>query len=146
MGDGNYYVVYEVENGGRMFAFFPKEQGNLLSHSMYLMKPLEQSKFETLKRGDSLAKVMEIDPTFSASIEAAGYAGNATMVGGSVYTMHMFKDKMMITYQPVRDDVEDLGKVLIDTVTIFPDKKIEIDIDGYMGNSTYDYTILPQDF
>jgi len=147
MGDGNYYVVYKAENGGRMFVFFPMDQNNRLSHSIYLMGPLEQSKFETLKRGDSFSKVMDIDPTFSASLEVAGYASNATGIDGKIYTMHMLKEKMvMITYQPVRDDEDDLEKVLIDTVTIFPDQKIVIDVDGYMGNGTYDYTILPQDY
>jgi len=149
MGDGNYYAVYKVENGWRMFAFFPKDQGNLFSHAIYLMGPLEQSKFETLKRGDSLSKVMDIDPTFSASLESAGYAGNSSMVlrNNIYFTMHMFRDRMaLITYQPVRDDEDDLEKVLIDTVTIFSDQKIVIDFDGYMGNGTYDYTILPQDY
>jgi len=163
MGGGSYYVVYNIEEGGRMFLFFPADANGLFSYGLYLRKPLDKSRFEQLKPGDTLEPIVDIDSSleivFNKKIESLCnvVAGAAPNIIG---TYHFFNDSLwFIKYENLNDEDVTIKtfktkKVKILEINKFNDKKLVIKWEFlYEGvtypdgvNGTYDFNILPIDY
>ncbi|MCL2514036.1 MAG: hypothetical protein FWF08_09050, partial [Oscillospiraceae bacterium] len=163
MGEGSYYAVYNIKEGGRLFMFFPADAHGCFSYSLYLRAPLDKSRFEKLKPGDTIASVIDIDPSFAIAFEkkidsfcnvASGKNSNA------LGTYHFFDDSLwFIEYEDLNDDVATIKeyktkKTKILGIKQFNDKKIMIDWEfSYEGeiyadgaSGIYDFNILPIDY
>jgi hypothetical protein len=62
--DGWHYSVYKIKDGGRLFLFFEGNENSLrCTTTLYSERRLQKSDFDGIKAGDSLDKVIAVDPT-----------------------------------------------------------------------------------
>ncbi len=157
MGDGNYYAITKVEEGGYFFAFFPSHSHHCLDYTVYIQEPLNKTRFDRLKKGQSMADVAKLDPVVQIFIDAEStqMAFNATQGGNICYTYHMFNDCMyLISYIMQDPRSSDPSGIHILDIRKFPDHKLILDMtyeeDGVTkqvyGYGTHDFSILPQDY
>jgi len=147
MGNGKYYAVFKIQEGGRVFSFFQHESNGevYLSHSIYVAQPLDKTKVKELKKGDSFSTMMEADPSISRCFHE-GTLCNCIVPGDTTYTVHLFKDELyLIRWEQENANDENPDNIFIDSIEIFPNRKLRID-QNTMSDGVYDYTILPQDY
>ena len=146
IGDNFYYSVFRIQEGGYVFSFFSKENNNLLSHSIYLIEPLDITKFRNLKKGDAFSEVLIIDPAISKCFEK-GFLCNEFVIEETTYTVHLFEDRiMLISLKKVGDGDPSAENIVIDTIQEFPNPKLVLDLDDVLENGIYDYSVLSQDY
>jgi len=172
MGNGNYYAVYNIKEGGRWFLFFPNDAGKLYSYSVYVETPLDKTKFMKLRKGDNLPKVLEIDTPLSWLWNERKADSEFNSIGvleddSVMCTYHLFKDSIwLITYKidpallsiksPEELPNDYLNKITITNIEKFSDQKLIVNLPVFSErngekipasvNGTYDFTILPQDY
>jgi hypothetical protein len=60
----HFYTVYKIKDGGRLFLFFEGNENSLrCTTTLYSERRLQKSDFDGIKAGDSLDKVIAVDPT-----------------------------------------------------------------------------------
>ena len=143
--NGDYYAVYLPKEGGRVYTFFSKEDNYLLSHSLYQCEPLDMSAFQRLKKGDTFADVLAIDPAIRKCL-AQGVLCNLFSTGDYDYTVHMFYDKILLIVYNRNPNAETPNQITIDRLQWFDNGQINLDKPNSLICGTYDYTILPQDY
>lgn len=153
MGDNNFYAVFDVAEGGKLFSFFPNGQAphnNFLSHSVWVKEPLNRSDFNNLKIGDSLQDVIAIDPMLKYGQEKGMncnifYEHNDN--SSTPYSVHLFENCLMvIKYKEVErgNSVFDDLQITIQDITVCEDFTVVLESGSAAGGS-YDYSILKQD-
>ena len=151
MGDGKFYVVFQVAEGGRWYSFFDKEY---LSHNIYVKEPLDAAAFRKLKIGDTLGDVQKLDPALALSKADGtplhcnelplGYSDQDMDAADNMYTVHLFYNQLvMITYTENQANRE---ASVITKIDILPDftivyRNFTSEVDGHR-----DFRILPQDY
>jgi len=163
MGDGSYYAVYNIKEGGRWIMFFPSDVNNYFSYSLYLRAPLDKSRFEKLKPGDTLASVVDVDSSLKITFEknldflCNVASGNSPNIFG---TYHFFNDSLLfvkyenLNNEDVTTETFKTKKVKILEIKKFDDKKLVVDweflredeIYADSANGIYDFNILPIDY
>jgi len=144
MDNGNYYAVFEIEEGGRVFRFFTNEGGYRESHSVYVNSPGVESDYDRLQIGDPIEKIFDIDYGFSLP----DFKGkNYTQLDGVDGSLHLLENMLiLIQYDDFR---------YIKSIKKFPDKKITLPAGTLLGtlmpittleDEVFDFNILPKDF
>ena len=154
MGNENYYAVTKIEEGGYLYAFFPKDCHHDLDAFFYVNKPLDKNTFSKIQKGQTMADVAKLDPVVTYWKEK-GVVYNCTQTGGIFYTFHLFKDCIwMISY--MIDDLEQPTPegLVVKDIRKYPDRILVLDME-YEENGeikkvyeygSYDFSILPQDY
>ncbi len=144
--NGDYYAVFHPKEGGRVYSFFTKQDKYYLSHSLYILEPLNKSDFELLKNGDQFSRVLSIDPAIQACYMYNALCNLFSISDDTLCTVHHFKDEIwMISYQKTGSgDTEEDWR--IEKIERFSDHVIVVNKPGYLIDGSYDYSILTQDY
>ncbi|MCL2512381.1 MAG: hypothetical protein FWF08_00650 [Oscillospiraceae bacterium] len=149
LGNEDYYAVFEIEEGGRVFCFFPKDHGYRLSHSVYVNRPGKESEYDRIKIGDDFKKIEKTD--YGAALYD-GYGMNWTSFNDIVGSYHLLKDSLIFIEYDI-DNINHTGKV--SNIKKLPDKIIFVPIGTYVEGANggitaedeaFDFTIFPQDY
>lgn len=129
------YTIYKTQENGLVYLFYQKEFDYwILHHSVYVKKSLSSSDFESVKAGDSLERIGEIDP---AAISVKNYSEYPTT------SIHLLKDGVAKIDYKKNDD----GAFVVSGIKISKDFKLKSEDFGSSGdNIIYDFTILAQDY
>jgi len=144
MENGDYYAVFEVEEGGRVFRFFTKEGGYRVSHSIYVNQPGSESDYAQLQLGDSHEKLFDIDYGFSLP----DFIGmNFIQFNGVDGSLHLLEDMLILIQYDDSKNIINIQK--------YPDKRLTVPAGTWLGtamsskileDTVYDFNILPKDF
>ena len=154
MGNENYYAVTKIEEGGYLYAFFPKDCHHDLDAFFYVNKPLDKNAFSKIQKGQTMADVAKLDPVVTYWKEK-GVVYNCTQAEDDVYTYHMFEDCIWIIEYKVEDIMNPtLETIFVSDIRKAPDNTLVIDMTyekdgltrGVHGYGTHDLSILPQDY
>jgi hypothetical protein len=128
--EGHYYAVYKVKEAGWLYLFFngiKNDEKNVLLHAgatLLSVKTLRHDDFDGIKAGDSLDKVIAVDPT-------ARFMPENLTEGLVPHTRHLLTDGvLLITYTQTDDS--------------FFVKDLQYNPEFQIGESAY--KILPQDY
>jgi len=159
LDNGNYYIVYDVEEGGRVFKFFDSDYCE--THGVYVNRPGKESDYDKLRVGDSIQKVFALDRG-SCLYNSAGL--NQAALDGAWTSLHLLENTLILI-QYKEDEVN--HTCTITKIEKFPDKKIFLPVGTSLGNlpigtsveysvtiygiigegeEVFDFTILPQDY
>lgn len=142
--NGDYYAVFQPKEGGRVYTFFAKQDAYLMSHSIYLLEPLDRNAFEKLQAGDTFADVLPLDPAIRKCRESGIWCNVIGLHG--FYSVHLFEDTVaLISYEETSDDVPP-EQMVIREVKWFENRELFIDAPENLIHGAYDYSILPQDY
>ena len=144
MDNGDYYAVFEIEEGGRVFRFFTKEGGFRESHGIYVNRPGSESDYSQLQVGDSHEKIFDIDYGFSLP----DYIGmNFVQLNGVDGSLHLLEDMLILIQYDDNKNIINIRK--------YPDKRITVPAGTWLGTTmpamtledeVFDFNILPKDF
>jgi len=142
------YSIQKTDDGGLFYAFFvgmgvnqDVEQDAVLYNTVFIMKNLVKSDFDTIKVGDDIAKVETVDP---AAIQWEHYA--------TKYNLSPFKSEHLLKDGVLTIDFQKQGEsYTVTNIQYYPDFKINVtfhfpDQAITSLDVTYDYSILPQDY
>ena len=167
MGGGNYYTMYKTKEGGRQVYYFSTVDGTIyLSHQIYMYRSPKENAYKKLKKGDSLADVLKIDPALNTVI-ANNCASNTVPYRDRKFsTYSLLKDCLVVvrfqrewSEDNTPEDENTLNELCkIEEITFISDKKLKVG-EGYsigggvdwvaaMQNPEhiFDFTLLPQDY
>ena len=156
-GKGQYYTVNKVYDGGYAYIYFdrPKnyETGEYLDEDetnvivtgcVYAEKSLKKSDFDSVKIGDSFAKVIAVDHAATMTKTLWDYTKN---IGGNnrayPMTKHLLTDGLLVyEYKYTENDI------VVSGITYFEDFNFVSPILKSLGETDYVkyYGILPQDY
>lgn len=151
--NGDNYVVYNIEEGGKYFCFFPADQGYYLSHSIWAAKPLKAKDFEHLQVWNSkFTEVIATDPAIMYSYDK-GYNSNIIIVRDKEFvyrfSLHLLEEGLLvIRYNNFGVQEENQESISLDTpiidIQLYEDFKFPLSL-GTAADGVYDYSILAQD-
>ena len=156
-GKGQYYTVNKVYDGGYAYIFFdrPKnyetgeyldddETNVIVTGCVYAEKSMRKSDFDSIKIGDSIDKVIEVDHATTMTKTLWDYTKN---IGGNnmVYPMtkHLLTDGLLVYEYGYTDN-----DIVVSGITYFEDFNFVSPIQESLGENSYVkyYGILPQDY
>lgn len=153
---GQYYTVNKVYDGGYAYVFFdrPKDlvTGEYLTEDMtdiqvtgcvYAEKRMEKKDFDSIKIGDSIESVIEID--HSAILSKTFWDYNVSISGsGNTYPLskHLLADGLLVYEYENKDD-----ELFVSEVKFFEDfNYLSPVLESLDQHYVRNYSILPQDY
>ncbi|GHV09523.1 hypothetical protein FACS1894217_13970 [Clostridia bacterium] len=145
------YAVFELEEGGYLFAFFHK--GNSCDYAFVVKKPLTRKDFKSIKKGMTARDVEAVDPGFKTYNE---YAYLEYLI--HLNTLHMVDDGFIrITYtsdweSTAETPIPDLEALIVDKVeylkngTINPFDTSRFSLRELESRKPFAYTVLEGDY
>ena len=130
--DLHYYTMYKIGEKGRLYIFFERDfprPVDLITYacSVYSEKRLAKSDFDRIKAGDSLEKVIAIDPT-------ARFAKNKYSMGEEGSSVHLLSDGILKFSYTKKENTFVVSEVVYNSEGILPKRFHD-----------YHFRVLPQD-
>ena len=158
MGGGRKYLMYDTEKGTRMYIFFTSENDyySAKGYTLYSSKKLSYADMKSLKMGQTIDDVINIDPTakfvkhnFDRLTDTAVKEKYATNWKQPITTVHLLTDGIMkFTYE--RSGQEGHYVYTITDIEYHSDFKMKSILPHYSGTATIveemDYSIAEVDY
>lgn len=132
------YCVYPAEEGGLIYVYFVKEYTMwVLHHSAYLGKTMQYTDVSSIKAGDSVDKIADIDPTLGNVLQSLFRDDNMKEV---LYPYVLRDGLLMLSVQK-----SEKGDIQVMNTKYHKDFRVTLQEDTPFAVS-YDFRILPDDY